>query len=201
MTEDLKKLYDELYNEPSRNAKIFISTLERNIEIIEKSNSEEREEYTKVTKIIADYGSALYETGYTSKALLYLNNAIHRMENYNQLINVNLFEEPLYESSLFYRGMAKYNQRKYRESTSDFKKLVEKFPENDKYKGWYNGSIDHSLKTLDWTFLVALIVFIILLYFLKQKDGIIYYISFIGLLISLVISISLFIYKKTMKVK
>ncbi len=201
MTEELQKLYEELYNETSRDPRIFIKMLENKIELVEKSKNEDKEEYVKVTKIIADYGSALAETGYFSKAVQNLNNAIVRMENEKELDISDLFEEPIYETSIFYRGLANFNLKKYKESTKDFKKLIDKFPNNDRYKNWYNGSVDRSFKKLDWTFLSATIVFLALLYPLRPNDGMLFYITFVGLIVCLITSIALTIFKKRLKVK
>jgi len=201
MTEELQKLYDELYNETSRDPRKFIKTLESKFELVEKSTNEDKEEYVKVTKIIADYGSALVETGYFSKAVQNLNEAIIRMENEKDIQIPDLYEEPIYETSIFYRGLAHFNLKKYKESTKDFKKLINKFPNNDRYKNWYNGSVDRSFKKLDWTFLSATIVFIVVLYPLRPKDGIMFYISFVGLIVCLITSIALTVFKKRLKVK
>ena len=202
MNEKIRDLYNQLYQDESyKDLKKFIWFIEKNIEIIEASDSVEKEEYVNVTKILADYGSALYNAGYFTKAVPYLDKAISRIENYSEFKNKDLLEEPLYETSIFNRGLTNYNLKKYKTAISDFKKLSDKFPENDRYKNWYNGSVDHSLRTLEWIFFAAIFICIIALYSLKHKDGIFYYISFGSLLTSLILSISLTVYKKRLKIK
>ena len=201
MTEKLRELYEKLYQGESANdLKKFIWVVENNIEFIETLDKNEKDDYINITKILTDYGIALFNAGYFSKTVHYLDKSICLIEDFSELKNKDLLEEPLYEVSVFHRGLANHYLKKYKEAIPDFKKLSHKFPDNDKYRNWCNSSIDNSLKNIEWGFFSVLIITSIALLTLKPIDRIVNNLLFCVLLTSLIVSISISVYKKRRKI-
>ena len=118
-----------------KNPKVFIKTIEPYIEIIEKDYSNnEYKIYFKTTRLLSDYSIQLVNDGYSKKAVAFLDNSILRIENDVKLKNKNLFEETIYEALVWNRGKNNFNLNKKKNAEIDFQRLIENFPENDKYQ-------------------------------------------------------------------
>jgi tetratricopeptide (TPR) repeat protein len=202
MSEKLNNLYNQIYqDESAKDPKKFIGIVEQDLNIIDKSDYENHDDYVKATRLLADYGISLFNTGYLKKAIPYLDRAIKQIENDQKIKDNDLFEEPLYEVLIFNRGMTLYNLKKYKESRPDFKILVNRFPDNDRYKNWYNASADYLLNRLQWGFLAAFIITTITSLRFGPETGLIDKLSFFGLIISFIGTVTISILRRYKKIK
>ena len=103
-----------IYNDQTtKNPKVFIKKVEPYIKIIEKDYSgKEYDLYYKTTRLLSDYSIQLVNDGYSKKAVAFLDKAIARIEKDIKLKNKNLFEETIYETLIWNRGMNNFNLNK-----------------------------------------------------------------------------------------
>jgi tetratricopeptide (TPR) repeat protein len=173
MTEKLNKLYEKIYNDEStKEPRKFIGIVENEIELIENTDYPDYEDYFKATRILADYGINLYNTGYLNKSLKYLGLGIQQLENDKKLKDKDLLEEPLYEALIFHRGMTLYNLKKYPEAKIDFNRLINKFPGNDRYLSWINGLKSQKYAKIEWGFAICAIICLFFSFYLTPENGI-----------------------------
>ena len=189
-------IYTEIYNDDStKDPKKFISLIESEIDIIVNSDFADYNERKNATILIGDYAINLANVGYIKKAITYLNIAISLFETDDNLKNVDLLDEPLYEAIIWERGRCNFNLNSYLIAKNDFKKLCEKWPDNDRYKNWYNGCVEQSLNKFNWIFASIIIVCIIAKYIMEIKSSIYFYAD----LISLIGLLSIWLYKIKIK--
>lgn len=203
MNENLKKLYDRIYeDESTKNPKKLIEIIDSNIELIDNLNLEEYDDYYMATRLVSDYAISLIGAGYLRKSLPYLNKAIYQMENDKKLKDKNLFKETLYESLIWNRGIANYNLQNYKLAKRDFEELVANFPENDKYRNWFKASTDYKYKYVEWIFLGITVISIILSFATQPDDRVLRVISLYGIIGGILISALVNFYRnRRMKMK
>lgn len=202
MENNLNDLYKQLYKDKSvTNKHEFIKLVESSQQIINWDFSNDYDNYVKITSIIADYAIALSNSGYAKKSIPYFDKAINNIKNDSRLKEAELAKETLYEKLMFNRGLTNYNLKNYKDSKPDFKFLVDNFPENDKYKAWYNGVVRMMFKNYDNVFFVLIGLSILGYFQFDKEDGPIYNIIFFVLIISALSSIIIEIFKKRQLIK
>ena len=158
MTENIKQLYDQLYkDEQIKDPKTIIQLVEPDLSLIEKTTFENPDDFVKANQILADYAIALEKEERYSESLIYLEQVIIRIENTKNISGKELIDEPLYETLIFQRGLARYHLKKYKEAILDFKILVNKDRRNTEYKTMHNETVKMIFRKFEWI-MVALIV-------------------------------------------
>lgn len=133
----IKELYDNLYEKDRpKNPKLLMDNYEANLDLINNANLTNLEDYRYVLRLTCDYAITLENSGYFLKGLLYLDEAIERMENFPGYQKDRPFTIPYYELVVFHKARAFYNLRNYKDSQLTFDKLLKAFPDNNKYQGW-----------------------------------------------------------------
>jgi tetratricopeptide (TPR) repeat protein len=179
----LTELYDRIYgDESTKDPRTFISLIEEDSNIIELTGDESRDYYYKATRLTSDYGMMLMKIGYYSKALSYINKSIKLIENDEVLKGTDLLEDPMYEALILHRGATLYYLKNKKSSRIDFKKLVDKFPDNELYNGWYKTSMKSKLSIIEWIFAVIATICLVFSLILEPEDGIADRIAFFGLI-------------------
>ena len=202
MNEKINEIYERFHGEDSiRDPKVFLKESESIKDQFEKDSFENYDEYFKTTKLVSEYAEALVICKQSDKSLPYFEKAITLINQNEKLKNKNLFQEPIYESLIFHRGIAYYDLKKIIKALRDFKKLVDNFPTNEKYSNWKNASKVFIFNKLEWILLALTIIFIVLSMSLKPEHGIIDTISYFGLAIFLIISIIVRILNKKLRKK
>ena len=155
--ETISEIYKYLYeNEESKNPNIFIARIEPFIDVLLITDFNNYDDRYKATRLISDYAIDLFSTGFTRKSIIYLNKAVSLFESDEKIINKDLYDEPMYQAIIWTRGQAYYSNKKFTLAKQDFKKLYDKWQDNDLYIKWYNASFQHSLDKIQWGFMLLL---------------------------------------------
>ncbi len=171
MNEQLNKLYDRIYKgDLMKDPEKFIQLIEPELSLIDSTEYSDRSDNDKATKLIADYGVMLLKAGYLKKSQSYLEKAIKRIEDDNEIKNI--WNEQLYESLIFNRGVAQLRLKNKNYAKKDFKNLISQFPENGLYAQWLNYSNDSYYAFGEWILKgISLIGFLFLvIYYQKNHD-------------------------------
>ena len=204
MERKIDEIYVLIYNDNStKESKSFIRIVEPHLEIIDQNYSNgDYEKYFKSTRLLSDYSIQLANDGYLKKALPYLEKSIQRFENDMKLKEKNIFEEPMYEALIWNRGMINFNLQKKKNAEIDFLKLVENFPENDKYNNWLKACSDRKYGIMEWTFAGIVVASIFFSFILEPSDGIFDKLAIIGIIVGLFGGLTVsYIRKKRLKMK
>ena len=198
MEDKINEIYDLIYNDQTtKNPKVFIKKVEPYIKIIEKDYSgKEYDLYYKTTRLLSDYSIQLVNDGYSKKAVAFLDKAIARIEKDIKLKNKNLFEETIYETLIWNRGMNNFNLNKKKVAKDDFKRLIKSFPNNDKYQNWYKACSDRNYGKIEWSFAGIAIIGLFSSFFLDQSDGIINMIALYVMIFGFLGGITISFYRK-----
>ncbi|MBK3520056.1 hypothetical protein [Carboxylicivirga marina] len=204
MEKTLEEIYDLIYNDNSiKEPKNFIRIVEPYLIVIGQDYSnDEYEKYFKSTRLLSDYSIQLVNNGYLKKALPYIEKSILLFENDIKLKDKNIIEEPMYEALVWNRGMINFNLQKKQKAEIDFLKLVENFPENDKYKNWLKACSDTKYGIAEWIFAGIAIVSIFFSFILEPNGGFLDTLTIIGIVIGVSGGLTVsYIRKKRMKMK
>jgi tetratricopeptide (TPR) repeat protein len=204
MERNIDEIYDLIYNDNStKESKNFIRIVEPHMEIIEQNYSNiDYDKYFKSTRLLSDYSIQLVNDGYLKKALPYLEKSIQRFENDIKLKGKNIFEKPMYEALIWNRGMINFNLQKKKKAQIDFLKLIENFPENDKYNNWLKACSDRKYGIAEWTFASVAIISIFFSFILDPSDGIFDKVAIFGIIIGIFGGLTVsYIRKKRLKMK
>lgn len=197
MNAELDELYHRVYfDETTKDAHTFINMVESKVHLIEKTDCENYEDNQKSLRLLSDYGIVLYNRGFLKKALHYLELAIQHFEKDEVAKTKDLLDKPMYESLVFHHGMTLYHLKRYKEAKADFKRLIDKYPGNDKYTSWINGLKTQKLVYIEWGFAIIAIVGVVLSTHFTPEDGIIERISFFILIIGFLGGIITMLIKK-----
>jgi hypothetical protein len=193
MTERLNELFNQYHVDKTKDFKTLISDLETEINNLIKIDSSNYDDFSKATQLISDYGIQLNAQGYVKKAKVYIDKGIYNISIDEKLKDTDLFKDELYEYLIWTRGQINHILKNYRLASKDFKALTLRFPENNRYRNWYNGSVNYWPNQILWGFLALIIINIIVGY----KSKYFFYVDLIGV----VGLIGTWIYKQTMKIK
>ncbi len=186
MTENIKQLYDQLYkDEQIKDPKTIIQLVEPDLSLIEKTTFENQDDFVKANQILADYAIALEKEERFSESLIYLEQVIIRIEN-NNISGKDLIDEPLYETLIFQRGLARYHLKKYKEAILDFKILVNKDPRNTEYKTMHNETVKMIFRKFEWIMVALIVISAAASIYIGRNNILIYRISY-GVLIAVII--------------
>lgn len=179
----ISEVYDAIYqDESTKEGDKFISIVEPEISSILKSGFANYDERCKMTRLIADYALTLSKKGFLKKALPYLGRAIYLFETDEKLTGKDLLNEPLYESLIWMRGEVFFYLKKYALARQDFKRLHTKWPENNRYKNWYNACISRNATRMQWGAASVLVIYLIARYMLGVESEILFWINLVGVL-------------------
>jgi hypothetical protein len=197
MNDKLRELFFQYHVDKAKDFKYLISDLESDIDTLMAVDASNYDDFTKATQLISDYGIQLNNQGYVKKAKKYMDKGIQNIEIDEKLKGTDLFNDELYPFLIWTRGQINYTLKNYRLASKDFKTLALRFPDNDRYKNWYNGSISYFPNQLQWFFASLIFLSLFAKYVTGFKSDLINYLDWIGL-IGLPAS---WIYKLTMKIK
>jgi tetratricopeptide (TPR) repeat protein len=184
--EKLEILYDQLYkDEQVKDSETIIQLVEPDLSLIEKTTFENQDDFVKANQILADYAMALQKEERYSESVVYLEQVIIRIEN-NNISGKELIDEPLYETVLFQRGLARYHLKKYKEAISDFKILVDKERRNTEYKTMHNETVKMIFRKFEWIMVALIVISAAASIYIGKNNMFIYRISY-GVLIVVVI--------------
>ena len=183
----IKELHDSLYEKDRpRNSKLFMDNYEANLDLINNVDLTNLNDCGYVLRLTCDYAIALENSGYFLKGLLYLDEAIERMENFPNYKKELLFTIPTYELVVFYKARAFYNLNNYKDSQLTFEMLDKAYPENDKYKGWIFRIKVKRYENWMWICLGVMLVTLIIKTVLNGKFPLVDEVSYWILLLALV---------------
>jgi len=198
MMNSVDEIYDAVY---AKRAEIspeeLIEITEPHLELLKKSSLDNYDLYFKSTRLLADYAIGLARIDNFSEAIKYLDIAINRFDNDPKLKSKNLWEEPMFESLVWFRGVTNFYLKDFRLSKIDFQNLVEQFPDNDKYGRWLKACVNRKYSILEWIFGGFTFLSIALSMYLNPEDGVMDTIALYGIVIGLVGGLtSLFMQKR-----
>lgn len=133
----LKKEFDKL--KLSDNL-AYIRFYESNIDSIENIDiSKDNDHYTAKLRLFSEYGLSLVGGGHYTRGASVLEKAIPMFENapdqdYDKLKEISYFEHLLWNY-----GLALWETKRIDSSLEVFNRLVDYYPDNDKYRNWLNG--------------------------------------------------------------
>uniref|UniRef100_UPI003216B808 hypothetical protein n=1 Tax=uncultured Draconibacterium sp. TaxID=1573823 RepID=UPI003216B808 len=171
MNEKLNNLYDRVYqNDLIKEPDKFIKLVEAELPLIESTESNNYSDSSKSTKLLADYGILLAQTGNIRKSQSYLEKAIQRIEKNNE--TEISWDEQLYETLIFNRGITHLKLKNKDKAKKDFKNLLSKFPENGLYKQWLNYCADSQYAFGEWILKgISLVGFLFLVIYYQRNHG------------------------------
>ncbi len=182
MNDKLEQLYNKAYtDESTKNDRKFIQIIETDLSVINTFNNASRN--PKLTRIVADYGISLANTGYYKKSIPYLERAIKWLESDKNI--KDLWAEPLYEALIFNRGFVNHQLQNRIKANDDFKILTQKYPDNDLYLKWLKSGADYNYGMIEWMFAGIAIISIFFSFVLEREDGIFDQIAFFGIFVGL----------------
>lgn len=168
----LNDLYNKIYqNEENQQPLQFIALVDIQIEEIVKNDVSSPIDFPKATKLLTDYGIHLANTGKFNKAIIYFNIAAELFENDKRSKSKSIQNTPLYESILLYRGVSYFNTRKFKNARTDLKRLALTFPQNVKYKNWYNKTVNREMGLYQFVLLILLACTASFYFYTKESQG------------------------------
>ena len=172
MNAQLNELYNTIYlNNDTQQPLSFIALVDPIIESITATDLSGNMDFPKATKLLTDYGIHLANTGNFNKAIKYLNKAALLFENDKKTQGKPITQIPLYETILLYRGVAFYNTRRYKQARADLKRLAISFPQNLKYKNWYNKSVNREMTLYQFAILILLGITATVYFYTRDGSG------------------------------
>lgn len=168
----LNDLYNKIYqNEENQQPLQFIAIVDIQIDEITKNDVSSPIDFPKATKLLTDYGIHLANTGKFNKAIIYFNIAAELFENDKRSKSKSIQNTPLYESILLYRGVSYFNTRKFKNARTDLKRLALTFPQNVKYKNWYNKTVNREMGLYQFVLLILLACTASFYFYTKESQG------------------------------
>jgi len=172
MNAQLNELYNTIYqNEENQQPLQFISLVDPKIDSIIATDLSSTLDFTKATKLLSDYGIHLANTGKFKRAIIYLNKAAELFENDKKTKGKSITQTPLYETILLYRGVAYYNTRTYKSARTDLKRLAVTFPNNFKYKNWFNKTVNREMTLYQFAIVIMLGITAAVYFYTKSNQG------------------------------
>jgi hypothetical protein len=193
MNDRLHEIFNQYHIDKSKDFKTLIVDLDSEIDSLMMIDSSNYDDFSKATQLISDYGIILNNQGFVKKSKVYVDKGIRNIEIDEKLKGTDLFKDDLYTDLIWTRGHINHSLKNYRLASKDFKALALRFPDNDRYKNWYNGSINYIPNQILWGFLAFILVSVIIGY----KSKFFYCLDLIGLLGL----IGTWIYKEKVKMK
>jgi len=198
----LNELYNKIYqNEENQHPLQFIAIVDTQIVEIVKNDLSSPIDFPKATKLLTDYGIHLANTGKFSKAILYFNIAAELFENDKRTKSKSIQNTPLYESILLYRGVSYFNTRKFKNARTDLKRLALTFPQNVKYKNWYNKTINREMGLYQFVLLILLACTATFYFYTKGRQGYLNSISYSVMVGCVVCAFIVDVLKRRRKIK
>ena len=183
----IKELHDSLYEmDKPKSPKLLMDNYEANLDLISHVDLTNFNDYSYAMRLTCDYAILLENSGYFLKGLLYLEEAIEKMENFPNYQKDQLFTIPYYELAVFHKARAFYNLNNYKDSQLTFEMLHEAFPDNDKCQGWIFRIKVKRYENWMWIGLGVMLVILILKTILNGKYPFLDQVSYWILLLALV---------------
>ena len=198
----LNDLYNKIYqNDENQHPLQFIVIVEPQIDEIVKNDLSSPLDFPKATKLLTDFGIHLANTGKFNKAILYFNIVAELFENDKRSKSKSIHNTPLYESILLYRGVSYYNTRKFKNARTDLKRLALTFPQNVKYKNWYNKTVNREIGLYQFVLLILLACTAIFYFYTKGSQGYLNSISYSVMVGCVVCAFIVDVIKRRRKIK
>jgi len=182
MNDRLKEIFNQYHEAKTRDIKYLISDLESEIENLMTVDTSNYDDFIKATQLIADYGIQLNSQGYVKKSKPFIEKGIHNIELDEKLKGTDLFKDELYLYLVWTRGQINHTLKNYKQASNDFKALVLRFPENDKYKNWYNGCVSYWSNQTQWFFVALIFLSLFANYVIGLKSDLFLYLDLIGVI-------------------
>ena len=200
----IKELQDKLYlGDTPVNPKLFVKYYEANLDLINSVDLTNVVDYGFAMRMTCDYAMILENSGNLLKGIMFLDEAIEKLENYPDYQKDRLFEVPYYELVFFHKARAFYNLRNFRDSLMIFERLHKVFPHKEQYKAWILRITAKKYQHWVWNGLGVMLVTLILRIFLEEKvpwmDEITYWILLLALVCTATFEIGKWIKLKKLK--
>jgi len=143
MDKELKDIYQlkqEFDNLNSSDNLAYLRFYENNIDSIENIDIDKDDDhYNSKLRLYGEYGLSLVGSGHFTRGASVLGKAIPMFENapkqeYSKLMEISYFEHLLWNY-----GLALWETKRIKSSIEIFERLVDYYPNNDKYRNWLNG--------------------------------------------------------------
>lgn len=171
MNELFKRIHKEYCIERSKSFDIFVPEIENDIESLFQIPNSDKDNFEIATQIISDLGVYYYQRGYINKSLKYIEKGIENISLDDNIIKTGLYNDKLFVGLIWTRGQIKFSNKQYIQAASDFKKLIEKFPENDRFRNWYNSSIKYIVNKYEWTLAIIVVLGLFIRYLLDTENN------------------------------
>jgi len=137
---DIHQLKQEFDNLNSSDNLAYIRFYESNLYSIDRIDiGKDNNHYNAKLRLFSEYGLSLVGGGHYTKGATVLEKAIPMFENApNQDFN-NLRKASYFEHLLWSYGVALWETKQIESSIKVFNRLVDYYPDNDKYRIWLNG--------------------------------------------------------------
>lgn len=135
----IHKLKEEFDKLNSSDNSAYIRFYENNINSIDKIDiTKDDDHYTAKLRLYSEYGLSLVGGGHYTKGASVLEKAIPMFENapnqdFNKLREISYFEHLLWSY-----GVALWETKQIESSVKIFNRLVDYYPDNEKYRSWLN---------------------------------------------------------------
>jgi tetratricopeptide (TPR) repeat protein len=130
----LKKEFDKL---PEGNNLEYIKFYENNIDSIDTIDiNKDSEHFNAKLRLVCEYGLSLTRHGIMKSGLKVLEEAIKMHENSPYIERLELKDVNYYQTLLWNFAIGLNNINDYKRAEVQFKRLVEYYPKNEKYKAW-----------------------------------------------------------------
>ena len=137
---DIHQLKEEFDNLNSSDNLAYIKFYENNLDSIDRIDIEKDDDhYNAKLRLFSEYGLSLVGGGHYTRGASVLEKAIPMFENapnqdFNKLKEISYFEHLLWSY-----GVALWETKRIESSIDVFSRLVDYYPDNDKYRSWLNG--------------------------------------------------------------
>lgn len=141
MTNSLENIYSNFRTN-------YVDTPDFAIDFFEKNSNyfnsirqfNDKEELKLYIELVCKYAEAVYQKDRYNLAVDIVDKQQHFIDNELRRLKADELKKSWYYSLQFVKGMASYNLKDYKTSTSIFKKLVQFDNQNDRYKKWLTQS-------------------------------------------------------------
>ncbi|MCF8297978.1 MAG: tetratricopeptide repeat protein [Saprospiraceae bacterium] len=197
---ELEKEFDELEKSDSL---IYIRFYEKNKESIDNIDiTKDEKHYNTKLRLLSEFGLSLVSSGQYTKGVEILEQAISMFENDTNQDFEKLNEIPYFEHLLWHYARTLFEIKQVNKSIEVFTRLVNYYPNNEKYKKWLVGLKANKITKFRTPLLIICFVWIIIeIMFYNSFNApfkLIY--SFLGVLILLtLILFELYVYLKKRK--
>lgn len=137
---DIHQLKEEFDNLNQSDNLAYIRFYENNLDSIDKIDIEKDEgHYNAKLRLFCEYGLSLVGGGHYTRGASVLEKAIPMFENAPNQDFDKLKEISYFEHLLWSYGVALWETQRIESSIEIFNRLVDYYPDNDKYRSWLNG--------------------------------------------------------------